>query len=224
LLSRAPNIEIEDFPESFINAKAIHMTPIANEFSSQFIEDLANHEFTQDTLIGIDVQGIIRDFDEDNNVIMRSDPEIQKQVFEMLQQFGSRMFFKASDNEARAVTGIDDLVEATEYLGQTGAYIFTTLGSGGLYFKAPEHDTIHINAYEPVQCSDETGAGDCFCAVLLLQLAQLDPSLRDYNAILYATKVASASASFKVQEKGPHGFECRDNIVDRVANGAEIIK
>ncbi len=94
LLSRAPNIEIEDFPELFINAKAIHMTPIANEFSSQFIEDLANHEFTQDTLIGIDVQGIIRDFDEENNVIMRSDPEIQKQVFEMLQQFGSVCFSK----------------------------------------------------------------------------------------------------------------------------------
>jgi sugar/nucleoside kinase (ribokinase family) len=216
LMNKAPNIEIADFPESFIAAKAIHMTPIANEFSPEFIKDLADHDATQETLIGIDVQGIIRDFDKDHNVIMRNDNEIRQRVYKILQQFGSRMFFKASDAEAIACTGITDLVKATEYLAETGAYIFTTLGEKGLYMKAPGHPIVKLPAYRPRQCVDETGAGDCFSATLLLQMAQLDPKQRSFEHLKEATNRAMASSSFLIEEKGPHGYGSESSITKRV--------
>jgi sugar/nucleoside kinase (ribokinase family) len=222
LLSKAPNFSISDIPHHFISAKAIHMTPIANEFTPEFIENLASHQLTQDSLIGIDVQGIIRDFDKDRNVIMRKDSEIRDRVFTMLQQFGRRMFFKASDNEALAVTGMTEITKATEYLAQSGAYIFTTLGAQGLLFKVSDHPMIHLNAYEPSRCVDETGAGDCFMATLLLQLAQLDPKDRTYEAIIEAAKMASAASSFLIEEKGPNGFQSKEIIAARVAKGKLI--
>lgn len=224
LMNKSPNIEISNFPSSFIAAKAIHMTPIANEFSPEFIQELADHDATQDTLIGIDVQGIIRDFDKENNVIMRKDPEIRDRVFQMLKKFGSRMFFKASDNEAIACTGITDLVEATEKLAESGAYIFTTMGEKGCYIKAPGQKMVKLNAYSPRECVDETGAGDCFSATLLLQMAQLKAKERSCDNLIKATKMAMAASSFLIEEKGPHGFGSKEKIADRVKNGKEIIK
>jgi sugar/nucleoside kinase (ribokinase family) len=214
--SRAPPFKITDFPKSFIHAKAIHMTPIANEFTTEFIEDLANHDLTQDSLIGIDVQGIIRDFTADGSVIMRNDPQIRAKVYRILQHFGERMIFKASDMEAVAVTGITDLIKATEYLAATGAYIYTTMGGKGLYFKAPNHPIINLAAYSPDRCVDETGCGDCFMAVLLLQLAQIPHRDRTYEKIIEVTKNASAAASFLIEEKGPNGFHSKTAILERV--------
>lgn len=222
LLARAPDINIKDFPESFIGAKAIHMTPIADEFNPKFIESLADHEKTQNTLIGIDVQGMIRGFDKEGNILLKNDLTTRNHIYKMLQQFGSRMFFKASDNEARAVTGIDDLLKATEYLGETGASIFTTLGEKGLYFKFPKEPIKKLNAYCPKQCVDETGAGDCFSSIYLLELAQMKPEQRTFDNSVRAAKMASASASFLIEEKGPHGFGTKVQIADRVAHGKEL--
>ncbi|MHA1511496.1 MAG: hypothetical protein ACTSRX_07235 [Promethearchaeota archaeon] len=145
LISKARDFEIKDIdlPLNFLPAKAIHLTPIADEFPSNFLNKLADHSITNNSIIGIDVQGLIRDFDEDGNIIIKKNSAIRPLIFKMLQKFGSRMFFKASDKEALAVTQLaqNELIKATELLGETGAYIFTTLGDKGLYFKAPGHPT-----------------------------------------------------------------------------------
>ncbi len=106
LISKARNFEIKDieFPVDFLPAKAIHLTPIADEFPSEFLNKLADHNVINNSIIGIDVQGLIRDFDEEGNLLIKKNSMIRPLIFKMLQKFGSRMFFKASDKEALAVT------------------------------------------------------------------------------------------------------------------------
>ncbi len=226
LISKARNFKIEDIelPIDFLPAKAIHLTPIADEFPSDFFNKLADHSITNNSIIGIDVQGLIRDYDEDGNLIMKKNSAIRPLIFKMLQKFGSRMFFKASDKEALAVTELaqNELIEATELLGETGAYIFTTLGDEGLYFKAPGHPILHFNAYRPKRCEDETGAGDCFMAILLLELSYLKPVERTYEKITEIIKIASAGSSFMIEENGPKGFQSKEIIFSRINPQNEI--
>ena len=144
-----------------------------------------------------------------------SNEHIQAHVKEILQQFGSRMYFKASEGEALAVTGATDARTATEQLAQSGAHIFTTLGKNGLYFKVNGKPLIHINAYTPDCIRDETGAGDCFMAVLLIEISKLSPDDRTYERVLNAISLAAAAASFLVQSEGPTGFQDRAHILQR---------
>jgi len=226
LISKARDFEIKDIdlPIDFLPAKAIHLTPIADEFPSDFLNNLADHSITNNSIIGIDVQGLIRDFDEEGNIIIKKNSAIRPLIFKMLQKFGSRMFFKASDIEALAVTQLaqDELIKATELLGETGAYIFTTLGDKGLYFKAPGHPTLHFNAYSPKGCEDETGAGDCFMAILLLELSHIKPEERTYEKITEIIKIASAGSSFLIEENGPKGFQSKEKILSRINPQNEI--
>ncbi len=226
LISKARDFEIKDieFPIDFFPAKAVHLTPIADEFSSDFLHKLADHSITNNSIIGIDVQGLIRDFDKEGNLIMKKNSTIRPLIFKMLQKFGSRMFFKASDKEALAVTEHtqNELIESTELLGETGAYIFTTLGDKGLYFSAPGHPVVHFNAYCPKRREDETGAGDCFMAILLLELSKLLPEERTYKKISEIIRIASAGSSFLIEEKGPNGFQSKNTILSRINPQNEI--
>jgi sugar/nucleoside kinase (ribokinase family) len=223
LLSKANNLQIQDFPQSFLSAPAIHMTPIANEFTPEFIQSLAEHDLTQDAVVGIDVQGVIRDFDQEGNIILNSNQEKQNQIRKMLQTFGSRMIFKGSDGENCAVAGVSDPIEATLKLGESGAHIFTTFGRHGLVYKHPDHQILRLFAYEPRCMVDETGAGDCFMATLLLQLGRLAPKDRTYDAIVAASRNSSSASSFLVEAKGPQGFGCCAEIESRVKSGKQII-
>ncbi len=222
ILSRAPDIEMEDFPPHFLSAKAIHLTPIADEFPPIFLEQLANHHFTQEALIGIDVQGLIRAFDSAGNILIKNAHTDHIKIFNILRTYGSRMFFKASDQEALGVTHCTDLIEATEKLGETGAYIFTTLGAKGLYFKAPNQPVIHLNAYRPRRTVDETGAGDCFMAVLLVELSRIPTEERTEARIIRTAQIASAAASFLIEEPGPHGFQSRETVISRAVPENEL--
>ena len=226
LISKARDFEIKDIelPIDFLPAKAIHLTPIADEFPSNFLNKLADHSITNNSIIGIDVQGLIRDFDENGNLIIKKNSAIRPLIFKMLQKFGSRMFFKASDKEALAVTELSqkELIKATELLGETGASIFTTLGEKGLYFKAPGYPILHFNAYSPKNCEDETGAGDCFMAILLLELSHLKSEERTFEKISEIVKIASAGSSFLIEENGPKGFQSKDVILSRITPQNEI--
>ncbi len=222
LISKANEIAMKDFPMTYLNTRAIHLTPIADEFTPEFLHNLSNNPLIQNSIIGVDVQGFIRGFDLDGNIVIRNGTADYAEILNMLHTFGSRMFFKASDLEAQGVTHEQDLKKATEILGKTGAYILTTLGAGGLYFKAPGHILVHINAYCPDQCVDETGAGDCFMAVLLLQIGRLEPRMRSFKNIVQAIRIASSAASFLIEGRGPNGFQTKDKILARVEAAHEI--
>ena len=215
LISRAPDITFTDIPEIYYSAKTVHFTPIAHELPFSFFKEMAQRKEFQHTLFGLDVQGVIRRFDASGNMHHDTTEHLQSQTKEMLQLYGPRMYFKASEAEALAVTGATDVRAATEQLAQTGAYIFTTLGKHGLYFKVAGKPLMHINAYTPKSVRDETGAGDCFMAVLIVEMAKLSPDNRSHECLLDAIHLAAAASSFLVEATGPSGFQDRAHAVER---------
>jgi len=215
LISRAPDITFTDIPEIYYGAKTVHFTPIAHELPFSFFKEMGQRKEFQHTLFGLDVQGVIRRFDTSGNMHHNTTKHLQTQIKEMLQLYGPRMYFKASEAEALAVTGAKDVRVATEQLAQTGAYIFTTLGKHGLYFKVAGKPLMHINAYTPETVRDETGAGDCFMAVLIVEMAKLSPEKRTYDHLLDAIHLAAAASSFLVEATGPAGFQDRAHVVER---------
>jgi sugar/nucleoside kinase (ribokinase family) len=214
---RAEKFGIEDLSESLFNANAIHFTPIADEYTDDFICGLLEHAQTQDTVFGLDVQGLIRGFNADGTIYMKKDSETQNRILKIMRKFGERLFFKGSEQENCAVAGIDDCIEATEFLAKSGCHILTTMGPDGLYYKFQENELKYVPAYRPAKVVDETGAGDCFMAILMIQLGEKISKGIKIGTIEHELKVASAASSFLVEEKGPNGFQSKESILKRVA-------
>jgi sugar/nucleoside kinase (ribokinase family) len=215
LISRAPDIAFANIPEIYYGAKTVHFTPIAHELPFSFFKKMAQRKEFQHTLFGLDVQGVIRRFDASGNMYHDTTDRLQSQIKEILQLYGPRMYFKASEAEVLAVTGANDVRTATEQLAKTRAYVFTTMGKRGLYFKVVGKPLMCINAYAPETVRDETGAGDCFMAVLLVEMAKFSPEERTYDRLLDAIHLAAAAASFLVEATGPAGFQDRTHVVER---------
>ena len=72
--------------------------------------------------------------------------------------------------------------------------------------------------YKPEICLDETGAGDCFIAILLYFLSKYSFSDVNDNIILNATKHASAASSFLIEQKGISGLQGKYEIIQRINN------
>lgn len=80
---------------------------------------------------------------------------------------------KFSLEEARLISGKENILEASEFLHETGTQIVTiTLGSEGTFVSSQNHShTIPSVKVKPV---DTTGAGDAFIGCLLKQISVLD--------------------------------------------------
>lgn len=213
---RAEKFGIEDITDSLFNTNAIHFTPIANEYTDEFICGMIEKCERNDMIFGLDVQGLIRGFREDGTIYMKKDDETQQRILRIMKKFGNRMFFKGSDYENCAVAGIDDNIKATEFLAKTGCYILTTLGPNGLFVLQEERDLQYIPAYQPKEIVDETGAGDCFMATLMTQLGKKNVEEKGIKSIEEEIKMASAASSFLVEHKGPNGFRSKSEIMKRV--------
>jgi sugar/nucleoside kinase (ribokinase family) len=71
---------------------------------------------------------------------------------------------------------------------------------------------------------DETGSGDCFLALLMLELIKF--SEFPFQPIDYhkAISIASAGSSLLVEQSGLNGFKSRDAIRARVKTGKKYEK
>ncbi len=214
---RAEKFGIEDLSASLFNSNAIHFTPIADEYTDDFICGLLEHAQTQNTVFGLDVQGLIRGFNKDGTIYMKRDTNTQNRILKIMRKFGDRLFFKGSEQENCAVAGTEDCIEATHFLAKTGCHILTTLGPDGLYYKFQDKPIKYLPAFQPSKIVDETGAGDCFMAILMIQLGKKISAREKIDSIDHELKVASAASSFLVEEKGPHGFQSKQMILNRVA-------
>jgi len=197
LKSRAPPILPEDAPNS-LQAKAIHMAPIANELSRNVADKLKT---LTDTL-SLDPQGFVRGFDAKGNVHLRR-WEDQK----LLEQID---LYKSSSSELRMVTGLADLKLAMEKIHYYGAKIvIATRGmkSSKLLFEGKLYD---IPACRPKIVRDPTGAGDAFIGAFLAEYAKgKDP--------VWCACIGSASASFVVEGVGPEVFGQKEEIYARAS-------
>ncbi|MHA1620418.1 MAG: PfkB family carbohydrate kinase [Promethearchaeota archaeon] len=218
LVKKAPEIDPLSHSSIIYNTKSMHITPIAGEISLSSLEKLATDDQLKNCLFGLDLQGFIREFDSEGYLSIKDGKKVLERLFPIMEKFGNRLFFKASDEEIQILTKNENLEEATRLLGKSGAYILTTHGGKGLLFKAPEHNLIQINAFKPRATVDETGAGDCFMAVLLLELVKHSHSPLTNEVVIEAIKIASSASSFLVEEKGPKGFQDRNTIIQRLTS------
>jgi len=197
LKSRAPPILPEDVPTS-LQAKAIHVAPIANEISQNLVDKLR----TLTNLLSLDPQGFVREFDTKGNTRLKRWDD--QQVLEQID------IYKSSSREIRMVTGLADLRLAMEKIQGYGARVVIVtreMKGSKLLFDGKFHD---IPACKPKIVRDPTGAGDAFIGAFLAEYVRgKDP--------VWCACVGSASASFVVEGVGPKVFGSKEEIYARAS-------
>ncbi|MHA2407990.1 MAG: carbohydrate kinase family protein, partial [Candidatus Ranarchaeia archaeon] len=186
LKSKASPISASDLPPS-LQAKAIHIAPIAGEISYEVVEKLKGcAEF-----LSLDPQGLLRSFDETGNVTSTS--SVDKRLFSLIN------IYKSSLDEINASTGNSDLKSAIKAIHDFGVEtVIVTLGAKGAVLSVEE------TLYNIPPCSsrvlvDPTGAGDAFIGGFLTEYIRQKDSL-------WCACVGSAAASLVVEGIGPTFF------------------
>lgn len=197
LLNRASSIHIEDIPSS-LQAKTIHLAPIANEISYEVAEKLAKCT----KILSIDPQGLVRVFDE--NGFAADKPLKDRCILELVD------VYKSSKNEIEAITGMADLQSAITAVHDLGVKsVIVTLGMKGAVLSI-NGVVYEIPAYMPNRLVDPTGAGDAFIGGFLAEY------VRGKEA-LWCACVGSAIASTVVEGIGPTFFGDKDEIYRRAS-------
>ena len=183
LTSRSPSIEVEDLPNS-LEAKAVHLAPIANEIPYEVAEKLAKSA----EIISLDPQGLVRVFDE--NGLVANESLKDKRMLELID------VYKSSHDEIEAVTGVADLKLAIKTVHDFGVEIvIVTLGMKGAVLSIGGA-IYEIPAYTPNKLIDPTGAGDAFIGGFLAEYVRSKEAL-------WCACVGSALASTIVEGVGP---------------------
>ena len=197
LKSRAPPILPEDIPNS-LQAKGIHVAPVANEISRNLVDKLR----TLTNVLSLDPQGFAREFDTEGNMHLKRWDD--QQVLEQID------LYKSSSSEIKMVTGLADLRLAMKKIHDYGAKIvIVTRGMKGskLLLEGRLYD---IPACKPRIVRDPTGAGDAFTGGFLAEYVKgKDP--------VWCACIGSASASFVVEGVGPEVFGEKEEIYARAS-------
>jgi sugar/nucleoside kinase (ribokinase family) len=197
LTSKASPIDIGDLPNS-LEAKAVHMAPIANEVSYEVAEKLAEYA----EVISLDPQGLVRVFDE--NGLVTNGPLKDKRILELVD------IFKSSQDEIEAVTGMVGLQPAIKAVHDFGVEtVIVTQGAKGTVLSI-SGAIYEIPAYTPSKLVDPTGAGDAFIGVFLAEY------VRGKEA-LWCACAGAAVASTVVEGVGPTFFGDKDEIYRRAS-------
>lgn len=195
LRRKAPQIIPKDVPAS-LRAKAIHVAPVANELSPELIR----HVRSRASLLSLDPQGFLREFDKEGNVKLRK-----------LDDLGFLHYcdvFKSSVQELKAMTGDSKVGVAMKKIRDYGAQIILiTMGGRGAWAYLGDA-FYHVPACKPRIVRDPTGAGDAFAGAFLAEY------LRGTEPV-WCCCVGSAAASFVVEEVGPHRFGEKKEVYDR---------
>lgn len=121
-------------------------------------------------------------------------------------------WFLPNDDDARMVSGRDDLDEAVAWLNDQGVGgTVLTLGAEGALYTPPGGDEIRVPAYD-IDVVDTTGCGDAFSAGFIAGLVEgLDP--------LGAMELGVASGSMVATGLGSDaGITDRASVADFMAN------
>ena len=195
LKSKAPPITVDDLPKS-LNAKAIHIAPIAGEITYELAEKLR----TCTEVLSVDPQGLVRNFDEIGNVNFGSLTD--RRILELVN------VYKSSIDEIQALTNLSDLKAAIKAVHEHGVEtVIVTSGLEGAVLSI-EETTYNIPAYKSGRVVDPTGAGDVFIGGFLAEYIHGEDSL-------WCACVGSAAASLVVEAVGPTFFGDRTQIYQR---------
>jgi sugar/nucleoside kinase (ribokinase family) len=195
LKSKASPITTNDLPKS-LQAKAIHIAPIANEIAY----NTAAHLKKCTGVLSLDAQGLLRSFDTAGNVKYRS--SINKNLLSLI------TIYKSSLDELHAATGRTDMRPAIKTIHDYGVEtVIVTLGAKGAVLSVCG-TRYNIPPYKSASVVDPTGAGDVFISGFLTEYIRQKESL-------WCACVGSAAASLVVEGIGPTFFGEKEEIYRR---------
>ncbi len=195
LKSKGAPISLDDVPTD-LQAKAIHIAPIANEVSLEVVEHIKQCA----DILSIDPQGLLRSFDEAGNVTENA--SVDTTIFSLIN------IYKSSQNEIYKLTGESDLKQAIKAIHDVGVEtVIVTMGAKGSVLSV-EGAQYNIAACPSQVLVDPTGAGDVFIGGFLTEyLRQKDST--------WCACVGSAAASVVVEGLGPTYFGKKEEIYRR---------
>lgn len=223
LKSRSPDLEFKDVPQEYLDNKPdiIILTPLCNEISFDYVSLLVKK--FPNVYIGIDLQGFIRNIDENGKVSYFYDNEIISNITKMIALIGDRLILKGSEEEIKLLANeYNDTYTVMNHFtnyNTEGIFIMTLGEKGSLIYKKGK-EVLKIPAFKPKKVVDETGAGDVYFSIFLYEYLHSDKS---WGQIKRSAYLASAAASFLVEKKGPSGFAIKRKVLKRINKKDYII-
>ena len=195
LKSRGAPIKLEDFPKN-VNAKVIHIAPIAGEITI----DVAEHLKHCTDVLSFDPQGLLRRFDAAGNVTCCS--LMDKSLLDMVN------VYKSSSDEISVLTGQSNLKAAMKAVHDHGVEtVIVTMGGKGAVLSVGK-TVYNIPACQSKAFVDPTGAGDAFMGGFLTEYVRAKDSF-------WCACVGSAAASLIVEGLGPTCLGDKEEIYRR---------
>lgn len=184
----AEPIEPADAPQEWLDARILHLGPVAGEVDFSFLEKARSN------IVGVTPQGWLRDWDETGKVRYRR-PQLPTELMARI---------------SAMVISEEDIAEDPDFIPDCldrVAVLVVTQGSRGARVRAAGQWR-HFPAFQ-AEAVDPTGAGDVFAAAYLISLDELgDP--------FAAAKFANCAASFVVEKRGVQGIPTRTQIRQRM--------
>ncbi|MCW4053393.1 MAG: PfkB family carbohydrate kinase [Candidatus Bathyarchaeota archaeon] len=195
LESKAAPIKLSNLPKS-LQAKAVHMAPIAGEVTYEVVKKLKSCA----EVLSLDPQGLLRRFSRTGKVT--SGATVDKRLFKLIN------VYKSSLDEISALTGHSDINVAINAIHDFGVKtVIVTLGAKGAVLSV-EKTVYNIPPCNSRVVVDPTGAGDAFIGGFLTEY------VRQKDA-LWCACVGSAAASLVVEGIGPTFFGEKEEIYQR---------
>ena len=196
LESKAAPISLSNLPKS-LQAKAVHIAPIAGEVSYEIVERLKGCA----EVLSLDPQGLLRRFDKKTGKATSSS-SVDKRLFSLIN------VYKSSLEEITALTGESDIDAAIKAIHDFGVKtVIVTLGAKGAVLSV-EKTVYNIPPFSSRVLVDPTGAGDAFIGGFLTEY------IRQKDA-LWCACVGAAAASLVIEGIGPTFFGEKEEIYQR---------
>ncbi|TRO53283.1 carbohydrate kinase family protein [Candidatus Bathyarchaeota archaeon] len=196
LENKAGSISLSNLPKS-MQAKAVHIAPIAGEVSYEVVERLK--DFAE--VVSLDPQGLLRRFDKRTGKVTYSS-SVGKELFSLIN------VYKSSLEEIIAITGKTDINAAINTIHDLGVKtVIVTLGAQGAVLSV-EKTVYNIPACNSKALVDPTGAGDAFIGGFLTEYIRQKDSF-------WCACVGSAAASMVIEGVGPTSFGEKEEIYQR---------
>jgi sugar/nucleoside kinase (ribokinase family) len=195
LKSQGSPIIAKDVPEN-LNAKAIHIGPIAQEISLATVRRLK----TCCEVLSLDPQGMTRRFEMDGSVSCCE--KVSKQLIGLVD------VYKSSVEEIQALTGQTDVQSAIEAVHTYGPKIvIATMGAKGSQLSV-DGEICQVPPCPAKKVVDPTGAGDVFVGAFLSEYIR-------GKDVFWCACVGSAAASFVVECVGATCLGTRVEVYGR---------
>ena len=196
LENKAAPISLSNLPKS-LQAKAVHIAPVAGEVSYEVVERLKGCA----EVVSLDPQGLLRRFDKKTGKVTSSS-SVDKKLFSLIN------IYKSSLEEITVLTGESDINAAIKAIHNFGVKtVIVTLGAKGAVL------SVEKTVYKIPPCSsrvyvDPTGAGDAFMGGFLTEYVRQKDSF-------WCACVGAAAASLVIEGIGPTFFGEKEEIYQR---------